>query len=241
MASERQKLANQRNAQLSTVPRSAAGKAISSQNHRIHGFSSKIAVLTEPEDREIFNSRLQEYLPAYGNGKPVDILRAFTAVNAEFQFIHINRARKAYTSFTRERAIDQLWGSQPMPEDPETAYEVNTKLTGYAVMRDFSEHDILLKMNRYEREQIRSVDRAVQLLERNYDRVTAKSGGLSPEDHDKVRQAIETFYQNSTPIEADPCVSTTTPGKPSAGPDRRPATRPIGHRVPTRCYRNRSR
>ena len=198
MATERQIQANQRNAQLSTGPKTPEGRAKSARNHRIHGFSSRIAVLTEPEDQEIFGERVAGYLQQYGTGKNEDIFRAVAAVNAEFQYIYINRSRKAFCQFTRERAVDHLWGNQRLPDHPNDAYDLNTRLAGFAVMRDFAADSILLKMNRYEREQLRLFDRAIDKFRSEFERQTTKSGELPPETRDHVNQSIETFHRNSS-------------------------------------------
>ena len=84
MLSEKQLLANQQNALRSTGPRSAAGKAIASQNAIRHGLSAQIAIIPgeNPEEfdqfrqllledeRTIAKNLLQQFI-VYGSGAPV--------------------------------------------------------------------------------------------------------------------------------------------------------------------------
>ena len=59
--SEKKRLANQRNAQKSTGPRTAEGKAKSAQNARTHGlFCQEIVLMTE--DRSLFIDLRREFI-----------------------------------------------------------------------------------------------------------------------------------------------------------------------------------
>ena len=66
MASEKQMLANQKNALKSTGPKTAKGKALAKRNSRKHGLWAKDVVITEGEGAEerLQRMRLGHHVPA---------------------------------------------------------------------------------------------------------------------------------------------------------------------------------
>ena len=64
MSTSAQMFANRQNSQHSTGPRTEAGRAVSSQNHKTHGFFAVDPVLPH-ENREEFNALHQQYKTEY--------------------------------------------------------------------------------------------------------------------------------------------------------------------------------
>lgn len=105
MVSERATRANRKNAQSSTGPRTAAGKARSRQNARKHGLS---AVDPNP-DIEVEISALAVLIAGEHDSDPV-ILRAAQAV-AEAQ-MHLQRIRSFRLSLMRSKDLPEGIGSE---------------------------------------------------------------------------------------------------------------------------------
>ena len=112
MATAAQVLANQNNAQLSTGPRSDAGKTASSQNSVRHGLTGAFRVLAH-EDQDEFDNALQslrdEYTPA-----------------TEHQHFLVEQLAKCDWNLARaqrllNRAFDHMAGLPMDEEDPDTA------------------------------------------------------------------------------------------------------------------------
>ena len=136
MATERQRSANQRNAKLSTGPRTAEGLTKSAQNRRPHGFCSEEALLITPADHAAWQEMYDRYAAYYDNGAPECHEQIVHLVNAEFQRRMIARSEKGHFEECVSRAIDQLWGTQTMSARGTVDARVLTRLTGIAVMRD---------------------------------------------------------------------------------------------------------
>ncbi|HET9395760.1 MAG TPA: hypothetical protein VFO36_06860, partial [Nitrospiraceae bacterium] len=169
MSTERQREAAKQNARKSTGPRTAAGKAKSARNSLKHGFCSRDILVVDEADRPLWESRVAEYLDHYGTGRPEDHFHAIAAVNAEFKYRYINRAQAGFAIHAHQAAVDQLWGSEPIPSDPAVNYDIKTRLIGYAVMRDCHADNTFLKLSRYESEQYRIASRAIAALKRNFE------------------------------------------------------------------------
>ena len=182
MATERQIRANQRNAKLSTGPRTVAGLAKSAQNRRPHGFTSRDALLTTPEDRVAFDSMQDEYLAFYDTGHPDCREYVSAAVNAEFQRRFILRAQKGHFEESVRLTIDHVWGSQRFPDDAQVNHDLLTRLIGITVRRDLREDEIFLKSSRYAVEQFRLFDRAIKVLRKNLEQncISVESSATEP-------------------------------------------------------------
>jgi len=167
MATERQIKANQRNAQLSTGPRTAAGVAKSAQNGRPHGFCSDHALITSPEDRLAYDEMIARYSAQYDNGSAECRDQINHLVHAEFQRRMIARAEVGHFHESILHAIDHLWGKQRLPDDAAVNENLLTRMVGITVMRDLRKDEVFLKMSRYEGEKLRNYNRALGTLKRN--------------------------------------------------------------------------
>jgi hypothetical protein len=110
MASTAQVLANQKNAALSTGPRTADGKAASARNATRHGLSSGFRVLAHEDQHEF--DELLESLRAFH--RPRDIHQDFLVLQMAQSRWLLARARRLQAV-----AYDLLAGAED-PSDPET-------------------------------------------------------------------------------------------------------------------------
>src|SRR5947209_1137957 len=100
MATERQILANQRNAQKSTGPRTAAGKARSRRNGLKHGLAGQGIVLKKQDERQIAR-RIAEWSEKLA---PVDSLEEYLVERAVVSSIRTQRCVKMeLTELARRR------------------------------------------------------------------------------------------------------------------------------------------
>ena len=167
MATERQMKANQRNAQLSTGPRTAAGLEKSAQNGRPHGFCSDHALITSPEDRLAYDEMIARYSAQYDNGSAECRDQINHLVHAEFQRRMIARAEVGHFHESILHAIDHLWGKQRLPDDAAVNENLLTRMVGITVMGDLRKDEVFLKMSGYEGEKLRNFNRALGILKRN--------------------------------------------------------------------------
>ena len=113
MATESQIEANRANAQMSTGPKTEAGKAASSQNARTHGLSSPTLTIPEHEreDYEIHRASLLAELDPAGAIEQ-DLFKNF--LDASWRLIRIQRME------------DEIFQNGPNPlDDPETAKKLD--------------------------------------------------------------------------------------------------------------------
>ena len=125
MATEAQIEANRANAQMSTGPKTEAGKAASSQNARTHGLSSPTLTIPEHEreDYEIHRSSLLAELDPAGAIEQ-DLFKNF--LDASWRLIRIQRME------------DEIFQNGPNPlDDPETAKKLE-RLNRYRVTAERS-------------------------------------------------------------------------------------------------------
>ena len=120
MATAAQIVANQQNAQLSTGPRSEAGKQTVSRNAAVHGLAAKKFFLTE-QDKAVFaelrDALAEHYQPATDHERALleelaeAKWRCRTARTMEASFLEVVIAeqRKADTSLTVEQALARFF------------------------------------------------------------------------------------------------------------------------------------
>ncbi|HEV3164700.1 MAG TPA: hypothetical protein VGZ22_11780 [Isosphaeraceae bacterium] len=127
MTSERKRAASRRNAQKSTGPKTAAGKANSRANALKHGLTGAGTVLP-PEDGTLFQQRLHGFA---ADARPEGQTEGYLVVSMALASVRLDRcAREEFTEIARRRqeAIDG-WESQqarkakrladPLQDDPE--------------------------------------------------------------------------------------------------------------------------
>ncbi len=91
MATWRQIAANRRNAQKSTGPRSAAGKAASSANALVHGFTAARTLVLADEDEEVFHALRQDVI---ADLDPLDVVQAALAQRIAVLLWRLERASR---------------------------------------------------------------------------------------------------------------------------------------------------
>jgi hypothetical protein len=193
MATERQMAANQRNAKLSTGPRTPEGRAKSGRNGRPHGFCSGEALITTPEDHAAWDEMVARYSAQYDNGSAEcrDLIQHL--VHAEFQRRMIARSENGHFHECILHAIDHLWGTQRMPDDGSVNRDLMTRLMGIAVMRDLRQDETFLKMSRYEGEKLRIFHRTLTALKRNTNANTVREQGVTAGPPDPALEASPSY------------------------------------------------
>jgi hypothetical protein len=125
MATAAQITANQQNAQLSTGPRTEAGKLAVSANARIHGLAAKkffLALEEKPLFEELRGALAEHYKPATAHERALleDLaeakwrLRTARTMEASFLEIAVTEQRKANASLTAEQALAHVFIDEPI-------------------------------------------------------------------------------------------------------------------------------
>ena len=156
MSSQAQIDANRINAQKSTGPRTAEGKARSRRNGLLHGFTAKTCML-EDEDPEGFTDLVYEISDKY---RPQDTDEDFC----------IERMAKARWRYNRIMPLEAAIFNIRLTVD-QAPKEVVAALSqegqrAWAYMRDANGGNALSKLSRYETSLLREYDRSRQELEK---------------------------------------------------------------------------
>ena len=136
MATQAQILANRENSKHSTGPVSAQGKAVSSQNHKSHGFCATDPVLPT-EDRNEFNALLDEFKSEWNPETPHQEFLVSQMAGARWKLARLERTE-----------VDMLSGLDSLEKaftDKEAAaafaklerYRVNLERTYHRSLREF--------------------------------------------------------------------------------------------------------
>lgn len=150
-ASPKQINANQHNAQASTGPKTAQGKAISKYNALKHGLLSKEVLLDDENETDLISL-----------GKT---LRAELAPANEFELILVDRITANVWRLRRAMLIER----EMMTQDREPGLFENKerrKLLGEALSHDFNQNDTYGKFIRYEASIERGIYKALHELQR---------------------------------------------------------------------------
>ena len=167
---------NQRNARLSTGPRTAEGKAASSQNRLAHGLCAT-SLLIRGESAEDFEALRQSMIEAY---QPATLEeRMMTDQLAEAQW-RLNRARAAET-----KVFDLITGDAliRLSSDGGEVEDSPNHLLGCAML-NFDNHRVMANLNRYVTAAERTRQRALkelQAAQRNRPAVPAPAPHPEPE------------------------------------------------------------
>ena len=158
MATEAQIIANRRNSQKSTGPRSPEGKAIVSKNAVKHGlFASENVIKGEKkEDFDLFRSEMLSKLAPVG---PVESMLSERIVSLSWRLIRTGRMQNQAIDVMIERdgpsALDQQLKAQ-LPKNLQDAFE-DTRgsepelVLGRAAIKDYSNSRVLDRLMMYER------------------------------------------------------------------------------------------
>ena len=120
MATWRQIAANRRNAQKSTGPRSAAGKAASSANALVHGFTAARTLVLADEDEAVFHALRQDVI---ADLDPLDVVQAALAQRIAILLWRLERASRLeaeifeYGELRAQRSRERAQGDGE-PGDP---------------------------------------------------------------------------------------------------------------------------
>src|SRR5580693_760999 len=104
--SDQRTAANAKNAQKSTGPKTADGKARSSKNALKHGLTSKDVVLPN-EDPEAYQEHLDQWLGYYQPDDPAQLAVIECAVNAKWKLDRCTRLETERLSEKVRHAVDQ--------------------------------------------------------------------------------------------------------------------------------------
>jgi hypothetical protein len=112
MSSTAQTLANQKNAQLSTGPRTEAGKQKASLNSTRHGFTGQVVVLTaeEAEPYRLFNESFMQDLDPQGS---VEQQLARNIIDAYWRINKIHSTESAIYALGHREYAEQFAGETP--------------------------------------------------------------------------------------------------------------------------------
>ena len=171
MATEAQILANRRNAQKSTGPRTNKGKAIVSQNAVRHGITSSQIISSEsPADFEQYRDRMLSELDPIGAMETMlaervvslswRLKRACRIQNQTIDALNADKATGSLAKLTQSlffKGPDQPQGTSDSPGDP---------ALGRMAIKDFSNARILERLLMYERRIENSLYKTVLELQR---------------------------------------------------------------------------
>ncbi|HSW01681.1 MAG TPA: hypothetical protein VLI39_16040 [Sedimentisphaerales bacterium] len=168
MASEAQILANRLNAQKSTGPRTAEGKAAVSQNAVKHGLTARSVVVSgeDPGQFEFYRERMLDELEPVGE---VEFSLAERIVGLSWR---LKRAEKLQAA-----AFDSLYAQEGRlsSETPGESQDADgDSILGRALARDFADDRVLERMLMYERRIEQSLYRTMAELKKH--RILAEIG-----------------------------------------------------------------
>jgi hypothetical protein len=167
MATEAQVLANRRNAERSTGPRTADGKAVSAQNAVKHGLTAKDAVI-RGEDSGEFESYREQMLEELAPVGAVELVLAARIVGLTWR---LQRAERMQNLVVESMLVDNAKPISGIPCAPErggkaeTEQEVDIAL-GWVTRRDFADGRVLDRLSMYERRIEHSLYRTMAELTR---------------------------------------------------------------------------
>ena len=145
MASEAQILANRRNAEKSTGPRTEEGKAVSSQNAVTHGLTARQNVIGT-EEHEEFERHREQMMGELAPLGPVETMLAERAVSLSWRLKRAERMQNEALDCLLAQDTDEL-GSFLQTGDPGGSDPV----LGRAVVKDFANERVLERLMMYER------------------------------------------------------------------------------------------
>ena len=163
MASVAQIRANRLNAQKSTGPRTAEGKAAASQNAAKHGLLAEQVVIKgeDPAEFEGYRDRMLEELAPVG---AIETILAERAVGLAWRLRRAERLQSAvFATVYRENADDiVLWPRHGLPIKPGPGED--EVVLGQVVMTDFARSQVLDRLLVYERRIENSLYRTMAAL-----------------------------------------------------------------------------
>jgi hypothetical protein len=180
MASVAQIQANRSNAQKSTGPRTAEGKATASRNAVKHGLLAEQVVIhgEDPEEFDLYREGMLAELAPMGG---IETMLAERAVSLAWRLRRAERLQSAvFATVYRENANDVvLWPRHGLPIEPKPDEEA--VILGQVVMTDFARAQVLDRLLVHERRIENSLYRTMRELRKEREaRETAQSQEVSP-------------------------------------------------------------
>ena len=166
MASVRQIAANRRNAQKSTGPKTAAGKARAAKNRRSHGFYSADIVLAG-ENPEEFEALLAELEAEFQPATPTERHLVHTIAACRWRLHRIVRLETGiFAQRMKEIARRNEILEEPAdpPETPEETHQQATELLAASWIKDALGANALVKLSYHESRLDRKLSRALREL-----------------------------------------------------------------------------
>lgn len=172
MASQSQIIANRRNAQKSTGPRTTRGKFVACRNALKNGFFARQAVISS-EDQAEFDLYRRQFLKELAPETPMESMLAERIVNLSWRLIRTGRIQNQTIDAMnsphpvnpiaklKESILKNLNKTQPLPPEPPADL-----LLGRLVIKDFSGHRVLEKLLMYERRLESSLYKTIIELQR---------------------------------------------------------------------------
>ena len=172
MATWRQIAANRRNAQASTGPKSAAGKAASTANALVHGFTAARTLVLADEDEEVFHALRQDVIASLD---PLDTVQAALAQRIAVLLWRLERASRLEaeifeygemrTQRSRERAQEEGEPGDPCGSDEDDEMRAGAPLAALLV-EDEASARAFERLARHEGMLQRALNRTVQEFRR---------------------------------------------------------------------------
>ncbi len=174
MTTEAKILANRRNAQKSTGPRTSQGKAAVSQNSVKHGFSARQTVISS-EDQAEFDLYRQQFLEELAPETPMESMLAERVVNLSWRLKRAARIQNQTidalnTPKSKDPLLEKL-KKQYIYKAPDLPQENPSQSTpdlvlGRLAIKDFSSDRVLERLLMYERRIENSLYKTVLELQR---------------------------------------------------------------------------
>ncbi len=189
MASVAQIQANRSNAQKSTGPRTAQGKAVASQNAVKHGLLAEQVVIhgEDPAQFDLYREGMLADLAPVGG---IEMMLAERAVSLAWRLRRAERLHSAvFATVYRENAGDiVLWPRHGLPIEPKPDEEA--VILGHVVMTDFARAQVLDRLLVHERRIENSLYRTMRELRREQEARPAAEASHSQVDREvnKVNQ-----------------------------------------------------
>jgi hypothetical protein len=168
MASDKQIAANRRNAQSSTGPKTAAGKAMSSRNATTHGLLARDSVAYGERIDDLQHLR-QVYLDQYQPATPAEEFLVHQLSSAHWRLQRIERIEAGLFDTLITEADRARLSQEDEDEEPPSGadlFDSNSDHFGRAFLRDCKNAASLAILNRYENSFRRAYYKALHELDR---------------------------------------------------------------------------
>ena len=226
MATEAQIEANRWNAQKSTGPRTAEGKAVVSRNAITHGLLARAGVIPGEEVHE-FAAHREELRKQLRPGAPLEEVLAERIVDLSWRLQRAARDQEVAYAALYEKYTE----GQPQPQEP----DAGPAALGRMIVEDFCEAAVLERLQRYERRIESSFYKALNELRQAWNQRQGTAGESQGDCRPRGSRAASPLTSNVTlqasggtpTLQSQACDNASLPGAV-------PATKPIAAGGPTR-------